>query len=303
MLEKIAAFAEALRVEDNASPHTARNYVSDLRQMRVFLLEKGLCVRPGGADVDVSQIDAAALRAYLAWLLQRHRRSSVGRKLSSAKSFCRFLRRQGALGRDPTLGIASPKKEKQLPVHLTVDDVFRLLDAPRSDTPAGLRDRALLEVIYSTGIRVSELVGLNWDEVDDQVQVVRVRGKGGKERIVPIGKTALQRLAAYRERQRELCPRRMPDARAVFLNRAGSRLTARSVSRLMERYIRVSGIATKATPHALRHSFATHLLNAGADLRAIQELLGHASLSTTQKYTHLNLDHLMQVYDKAHPRA
>jgi integrase/recombinase XerC len=204
---------------------------------------------------------------------------------------------------DPAAGIPTPKKEKQLPVHLTVDDVFRLLEAPPADTPAGLRDRAMLEVVYSTGIRVSELVGLDWADIDERLDVVRVRGKGDKERIVPIGKKALGTLRAYRERIPYLCPKNVRDERAVFLNRRGTRLTTRSVARLMERYIRTSGIATKATPHALRHSFATHLLSAGADLRSIQELLGHASLSTTQKYTHLNLDHLMQVYDKAHPRA
>ena len=173
----------------------------------------------------------------------------------------------------------------------------------RKDTPAGLRDRAILEVVYSCGLRVSELVGLDWEDIDATLELVRVRGKGGKERLVPIGQKALAALAAYRERIAELCPRRLRDERAVFLNRRGARLTTRSVARLVDQYVIASGIATKASPHALRHSFATHLLSAGADLRAIQELLGHASLSTTQKYTHVNLDQLMSVYDKAHPRA
>ena len=303
MLTGTGAFEHALRLEDNASPHTARNYASDLRQCRSFLLERGLCLARGRKEVDIRRLDLTAVRSYLAWLLPRNRKSSAGRKLSSLKSFCRFLRRRGILQADPTAGIATPKKDKQLPVHLTVDDVFRLLETPPADTAAGLRDRALLEVTYSTGLRVSELVGLNSDDVDYNLEVVRVRGKGGKERVVPIGKKALAALAAYRSRVGDLCRRRLPEAEPVFLNRRGTRLSTRSVARLMEHYIRQSGVATKATPHALRHSFATHLLSAGADFRAIQELLGHASLSTTQKYTHVDLGHLMQVYDKAHPRA
>lgn len=303
MQAAIEAFGEMLRVEENASPHTARNYASDLRQLRAFLLEHGYAVAESGEEIDLRRVDANALRAYVVWLLQSHRKSSVGRKLSSLKTFWKFLRRHERVETDPTISLTTPKKEKRLPTHLTVDDVFRLLETPPADTPAGLRDRAMLEMIYSTGIRVSELVGLDWDDVDAGLEVVRVRGKGNKERIVPVGRKAIAALDAYREQIARLCPRRLRDERAVFLNRSGARLTTRSVARLMDGYIRQSGISTKATPHALRHSFATHLLSAGADLRAIQELLGHASLSTTQKYTHLDLDHLMQVYDKAHPRA
>jgi integrase/recombinase XerC len=227
----------------------------------------------------------------------------VGRKLSATKGFFRFLLRRGAIAADPTVGVSTPKKEQQLPVHLTVDDMFRLLEAPARNTPAGLRDRAVLEVIYSCGLRVSEVVGLDWSDVDAGLELVRVRGKGGKERLVPIGRTALRALEAYRARRHELCPGRNVDAAAVCLNRRGQRLSTRSIARMVEHYVMVSGIATKVSPHALRHSFATHLLSAGADLRAIQELLGHASLSTTQKYTHVNLDQLMRAYDKAHPRA
>ncbi len=302
MLTRIAEFERSLLVEDNASPHTVRNYVSDLRQLRAFLLERRVALDDAGAEVMPDRVDQTAVRAYLAALMRRNRKSSIGRKLSAAKGFFRYLLRRGVIMRDPTAGIATPKKEQQLPVHLTVDDMFRLLEAP-PDTPAGLRDRALLEVLYSCGLRVSELVGLDWGDVDASLELVRVRGKGGKERLVPIGRKALAALAAYRERLAELCPRRLRDAKAVYLNRRGSRLTTRSVARMVEHYVLASGLATKASPHALRHSFATHLLNAGADLRAIQELLGHASLSTTQKYTHVNLDQLMSVYDKAHPRA
>ncbi|MFN8625736.1 MAG: tyrosine recombinase XerC [Candidatus Binatia bacterium] len=303
MLTAIAEFQRTLLVEDNASAHTVRNYISDLRQLRAFLLEHGFGLNSAGDDVAPERIDPLAVRAYVAHCLRRNRRSSVGRKLSAARGFFRHLRRRGRLDADPTVGIATPKKQRQLPVHLTVDDMFRLLEAPPADTPAGLRDRALLEVVYSCGLRVSELVGLDWADVDDGLELVRVRGKGGKERLVPIGRTALTALGAYRARLSELCPRRLVDGAAVFLNRRGGRLTTRSVARMVERYVVTSGVATKASPHALRHSFATHLLNAGADLRAIQELLGHATLSTTQKYTHVNLDQLMRVYDKAHPRA
>ncbi|MFI5398162.1 MAG: tyrosine recombinase XerC [Candidatus Binatia bacterium] len=303
MLTRIAEFKRALLVEENASPHTVRNYVSDLRQLHAFLLQRRLGLNDAGDDIALDRVDQVAIRAFMAALLRRNRKSSVGRKLSAAKGFFRYLLRRGVIARDPTAGLATPKKEQQLPVHLTVDDMFRLLEAPASDTPVGLRDRALLEVLYSCGLRVSELIGLDWPDIDGSLELVRVRGKGGKERLVPIGRKALAALAAYRERLAALCPRRLRDDKAVYLNRRGSRLTTRSVARMVERYVVASGLATKASPHALRHSFATHLLNAGADLRAIQELLGHASLSTTQKYTHVNLDQLMSVYDKAHPRA
>ena len=299
----IDTYARALVVEENASPHTVRNYVSDLRQLRAFLLERRLGLDGAAADVAVDRVDHLAIRAFMTDLLRRNSKTSVGRKLSAWKQFFRFLLRRGAISRDPTAGIATPKKRQQLPVHLTVDDTFRLLEAPPKDTPAGLRDRALLEVVYSCGLRVAELVGLDWTDIDGGLELVRVRGKGGKERLVPIGRKALAALQAYRGRIAELCPRRLRDEKAVFLNRRGQRLTTRTVARLVDHYVAASGIATKASPHALRHSFATHLLNAGADLRAIQELLGHASLSTTQKYTHVNLDQLMSVYDKAHPRA
>jgi integrase/recombinase XerC len=303
MLRRIAEFERSLLVEENASLHTVRNYVSDLRQLRAFLLERRLALNDSGNEAMPERVDQKAIRTYLAALLRRNRKSSVGRKLSAAKGFFRYLLRRGTITRDPTAGIATPRKEQQLPVHLTVDDMFRLLEAPPKDTPLGLRDRALLEVLYSCGLRVSELVGLDWGDVDSSLELVRVRGKGGKERLAPIGRKALAALAAYRARLGDLCPRRLRDEKAVCLNRRGGRLTTRSVARMVEHYVMAAGLATKASPHALRHSFATHLLNAGADLRAIQELLGHASLSTTQKYTHVNLDQLMSVYDKAHPRA
>jgi integrase/recombinase XerC len=302
LLVLIEEFEQSLSAEENASAHTVRNYGSDLRQLRAFLHEqRRACDRSG--EVDASKVESLDIRAFLTALMRRNRKSSVGRKLSSVKGFFRFLLRRGRIDHDPTAGISTPKKEKQLPVHLSVDDMVRLLESPPKDTPAGLRDRAMLEMVYSAGLRVSELVGLNWDDVDRDVQLLRVRGKGRKERVVPFGDRALAALAAYQVQIPQLCPRRLCDPKPVFLNRRGKRLTTRSVARLVDHYVLSAGIATKASPHALRHSFATHLLNAGADLRAIQELLGHRSLSTTQRYTHVNMDQLMKVYDKAHPRA
>lgn len=300
MTNDVAEFLRVLRVEENASPHTLRGYASDLHQLCAFLAATRRCTP---AALRLGKTGPRELRAFTVELLRRNRRSSVARKLSAVKRFFRFLLQTGRIQRDPTAGLVAPRQDKQLPAHLSVDDVFRLLETPAADTPAGLRDRALLEVTYSCGLRVSELVGLSWPDIDDQLALVRIHGKGSKERIVPIGKAALAALAAYRQRLSELCGRRPRDPNAVFLSRRGTRLTARSVARLVDAYTLSSGIPSKVSPHALRHSFATHLLGAGADLRAIQELLGHTSLSTTQKYTHVHLDHLMAVYDKAHPRA
>ncbi len=302
MLSLIEEFERSLVSEENASAHTVRNYGSDLRQLRAFLQPQSrLCNRKG--EVEVGKVDHLVLRAFLTDLLRRNRKSSAGRKLSAVKKFFRYLHRRGHIGADPSMGISTPKKEKQLPVHLSVDDMVRLLEAPPKDKPDGLRDRAMLEMVYSAGLRVSELVGLDWSDIDRREQLLRVRGKGRKERVVPFGDRALAALDAYQMSIPKLCPRRLCDPQAVFLNCRGQRLTTRSVARLVDRYVVASGLSTKASPHALRHSFATHLLNAGADLRAIQELLGHASLSTTQRYTHVNMDQLMRVYDKAHPRA
>ena len=297
---RIEQFLRRLAVEDNASPHTVRCYASDLRQLLVFLGARAGCAPE---VVPCAALDRDAVRAFLVDRLRANRRSSAARKLSAVKRLVRYLLQGNALAVDPMAGLRAPKADRRLPNHLSVDDTFRLLDAPAADTPAGLRDRALLEVTYSCGLRVSELVGLNWNDIDAALAVVRVRGKGRKERIVPIGQAALAALAAYRTRVPDLCRRAPMDADAVFLNRRGGRLTVRSVARFVDHYTLSGGVAGKISPHALRHSFATHLLGAGADLRAIQEMLGHASLSTTQKYTHVDLDQLMAAYDKAHPRA
>jgi integrase/recombinase XerC len=302
LLGLIEEFRRSLVSEENASAHTVRSYGSDLRQLHDFLGRQArLCDRKG--QVDLEKVDPLVIRAFLTDLLRRNRKSSAGRKLSAVKGFFRYLQRRGHIRSDPTIGIGTPKKERQLPVHLSVDDMVRLLEAPPDGKPDGLRDRAMLEVAYSAGLRVSELVGLDWSDIDRGTMVLRVHGKGRKERVVPFGDRALAALDVYRAAVPKLCPRRLYDPNAVFLNRRGQRLTTRSVARLVDRYVLASGLSTKASPHALRHSFATHLLNAGADLRAIQELLGHASLSTTQRYTHVNMDQLTKVYDQAHPRA
>jgi integrase/recombinase XerC len=289
----VAPYEEHLRAAASASPHTLRNYLSDLRQFFEFLAESGA---PGAAP------RRDDVRRYIASLHAHNRPASIARKLSALRGFFRFLVRRGLLQSDPAGGIPAPKRERRLPVHLSVDDTFRLLEVPRPATLLGLRDRAILEVLYSCGLRVSELVGLAWGDVDTELEVVRVLGKGRKERVVPIGRPALAALAAYRAGLESARGPRGTD-HPVFINARGTRLTARSVGRFVERDTRASGTRVKASPHALRHSFATHLLGAGADLRAIQELLGHASLSTTQRYTHLDLGRLAEVYDRAHPRA
>lgn len=256
-------------------------------------LDDGL---PGGADF--SGIGVSAVRAFLAARLRDSARSSTSRKLAALRAFFRWLAREGVAD-DPCEAVAAPKVPRLLPVHLSVDDLGRLLSAPDPGSPLGLRDRALLEMLYSSGLRAAECAGLDWKAVHEGLAVARVFGKGSKERVVPVGADALAALAAYRAGW--TLPRR--DEGAVFLNASGSRLTTRSIGRIVEKHLKAAGIAAHATPHSLRHSFATHLLESGADLRAIQEMLGHASIATTQRYTHLELSRLSAVYDKAHPRA
>jgi len=288
--DAVEAWATHLRTERSASTHTLRAYLADVRQ---FLTVAGA----GG----VQRVGAGDVRHWLRGLDGTVDRTSIARKLAAVRGFFRFLVATGRLRSDPTLGIATPKTRKKLPAHLSLDEVDRLLTTPAGDGFAGVRDRAILEVLYSSGLRVSELTGLDWPDVDRDAETVRVLGKGRKERIVPIGRPALRALDAY---SRACAEREWPvTAGPVFRNARGGRLTSRSIARAMAGYVVASGTATKATPHALRHTFATHLLGGGADLRAIQELLGHASLSTTQRYTHVDLRRLMDAYDRAHPRA
>ena len=287
--DALDAYTAHLHTERHASPHTIRAYRTDLRQ---FLDVAGTAL---------ARIRPDTIRHWLRTLDGAAQRSSIARKLAAVRSFLRWCVETGRLTADPASGVATPKTRRTLPTHLTLDQVDRLLATPDAASLAGGRDRAIFEVLYSAGIRVSELTGLDWADVDTEAGVVRVLGKGRKERVVPIGRPALAALAAYRA---ACAAAGMPVQRGpVFRNLRGGRLTSRSVARLMERHVLASGAPGKATPHALRHTFATHLLGAGADLRAIQELLGHASLSTTQRYTHVDLRRLMEAYDRAHPRA
>ena len=295
-------YTEHLRNERNVSPHTLRNYLSDLAQFQEFLLDRDLCL---GEDktVDARKVDIHVVRAYLASLTKDRKKSSIGRKMAALKGFFRYLVATHQIEKDPLLLIHSPKQEKPLPKFLSVDDVFQLLGGIKNKSALDIRDLAILEVFYSTGIRVSELVGLNWSDVDLQLEIVRVLGKGSKERIVPVGKVALDALRDYSIEVRKKWNLPCKGENPVFLNNRGGRITTRSVARLVDKHLRQAGIPVRISPHGLRHTFATHLLNSGADLRVIQEMLGHASLSTTQRYTHLNLDQLTKVYDDAHPRS
>jgi integrase/recombinase XerC len=244
----------------------------------------------------MEEVDRLAIRKYLSFLHRKNRKSSIARKVSTLRSFYKYLVREHIVSINPAKNVATPKAEKPLPTALTVDEAFRLMESPTEKEH--LRDRAILELLYSSGLRVSELVGLDTSQLDQELGIVKVMGKGRKERIVPVGKKAIEALQTY------LKDRGHVGADApVFVNTRGGRLTSRSVGRLVKKYTRHSGVFRKISPHSLRHTFATHLLDAGADIREIQEMLGHASLSTTQRYTHISLGKLMEVYDKAHPRS
>lgn len=292
--EYIAKFLFYLEVEKNYSPHTRRSYQADLLQFASFL----------GEGLPVEAIDHLAIRRFLAFLYGRNKRTSIGRKLASIRSFFRYLVKRGFLQHNPAELVSSPKQERFLPAFLSVDEVFALVESPTGNTLLALRDRAILEVFYSCGLRVGELVTMDVDSVDFPLGIVRVLGKGNKERIVPIGTRALEALKGYLAEQKRL-PGKPEALKAgpLFVNNRGGRLTARSVERLVEKHAEKAGLVKHVYPHALRHTFATHLLDMGADLRSVQEMLGHVSLSTTQKYTHVGLDKLMAVYDSAHPKA
>lgn len=294
----INQFIDYIALERGASPHTCRAYRNDLELFAVFLREKGL-------SADVATIDHLTIRLYLGHLYQgkRLKRASMVRKLATLRTFFRYLKREGIIGKNPAKMVATPKGGKDLPHALTVDEAFRLLDVPDATSPLGSRDQAILELLYSSGLRVGELTSLNLDDLDLGGGMVRVMGKGGKERIVPVGSKATAALSSYLARRGELMEGGRSAPPYLFLNNRGGRLTARSVARMIKKYLPQGGIVKETSPHTFRHSFATHLLDAGADLRGIQELLGHASLSTTQKYTHVSSAKLMEVYDRTHPRA
>ncbi|HEU0265141.1 MAG TPA: tyrosine recombinase XerC [Geobacterales bacterium] len=286
----VEEFLQHLTVERNLSPHTVTAYGLDLEQFALFLSAEGIPWPQG--------VDYLAIRRFLALRHRELAKSSMGRKLAAIRAFFTYLLREGVVTSNPAELVSTPKQERPVPFHLSIDQVTDLVQAPSGSGLLSLRDRAILELLYSSGLRVSELTSLDVGGIDLDAGEVRVTGKGGKERIVPVGGKARDALKQY------LVARGYPavDA-ALFVNARGGRLTSRSVARLIDRYILKIATMKRVSPHTLRHTFATHLLEQGADLRAIQELLGHASLSTTQKYTHLGVGKLMEVYDQAHPRA
>lgn len=286
----IERFINYLRIEKNSSEHTVKNYSVDIAQFRSFC-----------GDKDLNDIDHILFRRFLAEIRQKgYSKRTIARKLASLRTFFKFLYREGLTKTNPMSAITTPKLDKRLPRVLGCEKVAQLVQSPESWTVSGLRDRAILETLYSTGARVSELVGLDERDIDFISGVIKVLGKGRKERIVPIGETALGAIKRYMDGRSEAA---IKDKNAVFLNKSGSRITDRSIRRIVDKYIRSLSIAEKISPHSLRHSFATHLLDRGADLRSVQELLGHMNLSTTQIYTHVSAERLKSVYDKAHPRA
>jgi len=305
MQEYIDRFADYLKYQRNASAHTLRNYISDLEQFYDHLCPKDC--NGERRDLDVRQIDHITIREYMAKLYQdKRKKSSIARKLATLRTFFKFLCREQVLELNPACLVASPRLEKKLPKVISVDEVIHFIETPDTDTVLGKRDRAILELLYATGCRVSEIAGMNLDDIDLRSETIRVRGKGRKERFVPFGSKAKEALAAYSDVRGSLlakAPEHKREPRALLLNYQGTRITTRSIARMIERYVKQCALAHDISPHSLRHSVATHLLSAGADLRAIQELLGHARLSSTQIYTHVSIDQLMQVYDKAHPRA
>ena len=294
MDDSVCAYLQHLRVERRGSAHTVRSYEHDLGMYSRYLREIfGEAASPAGAD-------PARLRRYSAWLTgQGYSASTVARRLACLRSYFRFLRRTGALASDPSAGLRNPKQPRRLPRLLRVDEIIRLLDAIPGDTPPSVRDRAMLETLYGGGLRVSELVGLNVEDLDIDQELVKVRGKGRRERLCPIGEMAAHWLKLH-------IPLRKPELayeKAMFLNQRGSRLSSRSVGRLLEAHLLHAGLVNAASPHTLRHSFATHLLDRGADLRSVQELLGHRKLTTTQIYTHVTQERMLDMYHQAHPRA
>ena len=295
----IAEFLLYLQNQKNASANTVENYGRDLFHFYDYLKKHQSDVFYEG-DLQLHRINPLALRCYMSVLLQNNSPASIARKLSSFRSFFKYFVKKGVLDQNPAKVIHSPKVPKKLPKFLNVDEVNAVLSTNTSQKKFGVRDQAVLELLYSSGLRVSELVGLNLLDVDQAERLLRIRGKGNKERIVPIGRIALKALQDYLQ-ERALIKHAHPDA--VFLNKNGTRLSVRSIQRLVSDIVQTTGLNKQVSPHTLRHSFATHMLGSGSDLRSIQELLGHESLSTTQRYTHITIEELAKVYDKAHPKS
>ncbi|HVL69118.1 MAG TPA: tyrosine recombinase XerC [Vicinamibacterales bacterium] len=313
MKEQLGEFLEHLLLNENASRHTVRAYESDLTQF-ITTVARHLGKKRG--DLTADDLTHHNIRIFLGELQQRgNSRASAARKLAAVRTFARYLRREGLIDGDPASLVGTPKREERLPAHLGEAEMSRLLEVPDASTPLGRRDRAILELFYASGLRLSELVGLNIDDVNLAGRIVRVLGKGRKERLVPFNRSTESALRAWLKDWEELTRGAVPDQRSgvrrkgrseaepLFLNYKGGRLSTRSVDRLVRRYVTACSTRFGISAHALRHSFATHLLQRGADLRSIQELLGHSRLSTTQRYTHVNAAQLLDAYRKAHPKA
>lgn len=305
MEEYLDRFEQHLKYERNVSTHTLRNYMSDLQQFFDYMCP----IQKDGnrREVDVREIDHITIREYLSTFYKdNHKKTSIARKLATLRTFFKFLCREQILEMNPAKLVSSPRLEKKLPKVLSVEDMIRFIESPDSETVLGKRDRAILELLYGSGVRVSELCGMNVEDVDFRNLSILVRGKGRKERIVPFGSKAKEALDIYMQVRGDLlleAPVDNRDPDILFYNYQGTRITTRSVGRMLDKYLKECALSLEISPHSLRHSFATHLLSAGADLRAIQELLGHARLSTTQIYTQVSMEKLMQEYDKAHPKA
>jgi integrase/recombinase XerC len=298
MEEALADFLRHLGVEKQASAYTVKSYREDLNQALEFFRGQ-LAVQ----SMKPEQLTTRLLRSYVAWLHEQgYAKTTMARHIAAVRSLCRFMCRQSVLEINPADGLRGPRQDKKLPHFLTEKDIVRLLDAPGADSPMGLRDRAILETLYSAGLRVAELTGLNVDDIDLDSGLATVRGKGKRERLALLGPQATAALKLWLS-ERGAVAAELRSQKAVFLNKRGTRLTTRSVGRLLEKYLAGAGLDARTSPHTLRHSFATHLLDRGADIRSVQELLGHRSLSTTQVYTHVTTHRLRDSYQKAHPRA
>jgi integrase/recombinase XerC len=297
MIDDIKRYKSYLVAERNYSEHTVRAYMTDLTQFMNFLKKNRL---PADTkNIDITKIEEIDIREFIGRLYNKNSKASISRKLTSIRNFLEFLIREGKIASNSAKLVPIPKGERRTPAFLTVDEVFVLVEKPDDNEVLGVRDRAILELLYSSGLRVSELNGIKTGDTDLTSSFVKVLGKGGVERIVPIGSKAINAIKYFLEKRNELAPK----VDYLFINSRGGRLSVRSIARIVKKYANLSGIPKNISPHVLRHTFATHLLGSGADLRAIQEMLGHKSLSTTQRYTHASIEKIMEIYDKTHPRA
>ena len=297
----IKSFIQAIRTERGYAENTCRAYLHNLKEFASYV-GKSLGPQADEPGIRINQVDAMMIKDYLGFLHEKNKKSTIARKLAAIRTFFKYLARRNIILENPAELILTPKQEKRIPPYITVDEVFRLLDSIATGTILGLRNLAIFETLYSTGIRVSELAGMNTDDLDHSKLLIKVLGKGNKERILPIGKKAVAAVDAYRKKLYSKTSIDMDENSPLFLNYKNERLTTRSIGRILEKIVTQCALLTPVSPHTLRHAFATHMLDSGAGLRAVQELLGHKSLSTTQKYTHVSIDRIMEIYDKAHPR-